>query len=214
MLRISFCGYDGKMGSKVLKFLQENAVLFEFVLINDKTQNVYQKLLLSNLVLDFTIKDFSFEVAKFCAHHKIPFISGTTGFSDNELIYLDELFKSNQTGCYICPNFSKGINILHDILPHISSYYKDVYIEETHNISKVDAPSGTSLQIKNILNKDAKISSKRRKHYNAIHKILFKDEYEEFIIIHKVKNKFAYGELVLNAINSVNSFIGVRNKIF
>ena len=39
------------------------------------------------------------------------------------------------------------------------------------------------------------------------------NSYEEFIIIHKVINKFAYGDFVLKAINTVNSFIGLKKEL-
>jgi 4-hydroxy-tetrahydrodipicolinate reductase len=88
-----------------------------------------------------------------------------------------------------------------------------VSIEETHHVSKLDSPSGTALQLKSKVDKNVEIISKRKHHYKAIHKISSFDDFEELIIIHKVKNKFAYGELVIKAINTIDSFIGLKQEI-
>ena len=212
-MKIAFCGYDGKMGSKIYEFLRENKLLFEFILINKNTINIYDKIKNVDLVVDFTNRNFTYELALFCAHNRIPLVSGTTGLSKEELRKIDASFKYNKTGCYICPNFSKGINIIKNILPHLEDNYININIEETHHITKLDSPSGTALQLKNKIKKDIPIYSKRKKHYNAIHKISCYDDYEELIIIHKVKNKFAYGHFVLKAIKNVFNFNGLKEEI-
>ena len=211
-MKIAFCGFDGKMGKEVLTYLQENTTNNEYILINKDTTNILDKIKLSNLVIDFTNKDFAYSIALFCAKNKIPFISGTTGINKSLLEHLNDEFIKNSTGAYICPNFSRGMNNIFAILPFLSSF-KNITIEETHNISKLDSPSGTALQLKSKINRDIKIISKRKKHYKAIHKINCSDQYEELIIIHKVHNKKAYGDLVVKAINNINSFIGLKQEI-
>lgn len=211
-MKIAMCGYDGKMGSKMYKFLREKESLFEFVLINKNTKNIYKKIKSVDIVVDFTNRDFTYKLALFCAENKIPLVSGTTSLTDLELDTINKAFINNSIGGYIIPNFSKGINIIKSIIPYLS-YFNNIYIEETHHISKLDSPSGTSIQLKKKFNKNLTIYSKRKKHYNAIHKIVCQDSYEDFIIIHKVSNKFAYGEFLLKAINSVNSFIGLKQEL-
>jgi 4-hydroxy-tetrahydrodipicolinate reductase len=211
-MKIAMCGYDGKMGSKIYEFLRKKESLFEFVLINQSTNDVFTKIKNVDVVVDFTNRDFTYNLALFCAKNKIPFVSGTTALTNNELDKINQEFIYNSTGAYIIPNFSKGINIIKKTIP-LLKIYDDIYIEETHNISKLDSPSGTSIQLKENFNKDIKIFSKRKKHYKAIHKIVCQDSYEEFIIIHKVINKFAYGDFVLKAINTVNSFIGLKKEL-
>ncbi len=212
-MKVAFCGYDGKMGSKIYEFLLKNTVLFDFILINKKTKNIFDLIKTVDLVIDFTHRDFTYSLALFCAKNKIPLISGTTSLTKEELKEINNEFLINKTGAYICPNFSKGINIVKKFLPTISNKFYKIEIEETHHISKLDSPSGTALQLKDRLNKDIPIYSKRKKHYNAIHKISCFDDYEEFVIIHKVKNKFAYGELVKKAIETVFDFIGLKEEI-
>lgn len=209
---IAMCGYDGKMGSKIYEFLRKKEGLFEFILINKQTKEIYQKIKDVDMVIDFTNRDFTYNLALFCAENKIPLISGTTSLSKKELEEINQEFISNSTGAYIIPNFSKGINIIKSSIP-LLKVYDEFYIEETHHVSKVDTPSGTALQLKEKFNKNIKIFSKRKKHYKAIHKIVCKDSYEEFIIIHKVINKFAYGNFVLKAIDTVSSFVGLKEEL-
>ena len=59
--------------------------------------------------------------------------------------------------------FQSNISMLEKTIP-LLKIYDDTYIEETHNISKLDSPSGTSIQLKENFNKDIKIFSKRKKH--------------------------------------------------
>ena len=211
-MRISFIGYDGKMGKEILKYLKENTSFNDFILINKDTLDTFNKIINSSLVIDFSNKDFLFPLALFCAQNKIPLISGTTGLNEEELNLINLELIKNKTSAYICPNFSKGINIIKHILPYLN-VYENISIEETHHVSKLDSPSGTALQLKSKVNKNVEIKSIRKHHYKAIHKITSWDNYEELIIIHKVSNKFAYGELVLKAINSINDFIGLKQEI-
>ena len=212
-MKIVFSGYDGKMGSKILEYLKINIKHEIIDLINKDSEFPFKSIPKADVVIDFSIASFAYELACVCAKNKVSLISGTTNISKQKQDELDKLFKENDTGMILCPNFSKGINLINKISPLLSSSYKTFEIEETHHISKLDSPSGTALQLKSKLNRNINIYSKRKKHYNAVHKLICKDEYEEFIIIHKVKNKFAYGDLVINAINIIKTFKGLKNEI-
>jgi 4-hydroxy-tetrahydrodipicolinate reductase len=209
---IAFIGYDGKMGKQILKYLKENTDFNDFILINKDSTNPFEQILKSSLVIDFSNKDFLYPLALFCAQNKIPLISGTTGLKNEQLNIIHNTLLKNKTSAYICPNFSKGISIIKKVLPYLNVFNK-ITIEETHHVSKLDSPSGTALQLKSKVDKNVVITSKRKHHYKAIHKISSFDDYEELIIIHKVQNKYAYGELVIKAINTINDFIGLKEEI-
>ena len=211
-MNIAFIGYDGKMGKQILKYLKENTDFNDFILINKDSTNPFEQILNSSLVIDFSNRDFLYPLAMFCAQNKIPLISGTTGLKNEQLNIIHNTLLENKTSAYICPNFSKGISIIKKILPYLNAF-KKVSIEETHHVSKLDSPSGTALQLKSKVDKNVEIISKRKHHYKAIHKISSFDDFEELIIIHKVKNKFAYGDLVIKAINTIDDFIGLKQEI-
>ena len=212
MTKIVFSGFDGKMGSKIFEYIKLNTSYEIVDVINKDALNPYEIVLKGNVVIDFSCKDFSYPLALFCGQHNISFISGTTNFTKEELNEINKTFIKNKTGAIICPNFSKGISLIKKALPIIEDNYEIIEIEETHHISKLDSPSWTALQLNNKLNKKRKITSKRRKHYNAIHKITCKNDYETLTIIHKVTNKFAYGDLVLKAIKEVKNFEGLKEE--
>ena len=140
------------------------------------------------------------------------FVSGTTGLKEFQLKEIEEAFKKSQKGCFICPNFSKGIQFILKSSSLISTYFDKCSLEETHHISKLDKPSGTSLLLKKSFPFIDKIISKRKKHYNAIHKLTFENSYEECIIIHKVKDKLAYCELVKKAIDDIFNYTGLKQN--
>jgi 4-hydroxy-tetrahydrodipicolinate reductase len=213
MIKIVFSGFDGKMGSKILEYIKLHTSYEIVDVINKDTLNPYEVALNGNVVIDFSCKDFSYPLALFCATHHIRFISGTTNFSKEELDEINSIFIQNKIGAIICPNFSKGISLIKKALPLIEENFESIEIEEIHHISKLDSPSGTALQLNNKLKKKAKITSKRKKHYNAIHKITCNSDFETLTIIHKVSNKFAYGELVLKSIEKVFYIEGVKEEI-
>ena len=211
MKNIVFCGYDGKMGKNVLQYLSQ----FENLNIKYKINafsTPLEKIDLKDIdvVVDFTCAKACYKHALYCATNKISFVSGTTGLKEDELNEIDALFKKNEVGCFICPNFSKGIQFILNSSPLLNTYFNECEIEETHHLSKLDKPSGTALLLKKYFPFTKNIISKRKKHYQAIHKLSFKNLYEECIIIHTVNHKFAYGDLIKKAIDDVGLFTGLK----
>ena len=102
----------------------------------------------SDVVIDFSAPSASTENAVLAASTGKPLVIGTTGFSDEQL---DVIHKAAlQSPILISSNMSLGINLLRSIVEQTaymldSSY--DIEIIEMHHRNKIDAPSGTALEL-------------------------------------------------------------------
>lgn len=100
----------------------------------------------SDAVIDFSRPHVSLQCAKIAADNKKILISGTTGFSDEELAQLKEHAKN--TVIVWSGNMSMGINILSSVIEKVAAILDDSFdieVVEMHHCRKVDAPSGTAI---------------------------------------------------------------------
>lgn len=79
---------------------------------------------------------------------KKKIIIGTTGFTKEEIEFLRKVMK-NKIPVIMSSNFSIGINILYRFLKLIQFFPKeyDLSVLEAHHKRKIDAPSGTAVDI-------------------------------------------------------------------
>ncbi len=105
----------------------------------------------SDVVIDFSLPQSAVDNILFCFAHDIPIVSGTTGWY-NRLDEIINICSSEKKTLFVAPNFSIGVNVLFAlnrklayIMNDLEAY--DVFIEETHHKHKLDAPSGTAIQL-------------------------------------------------------------------
>ncbi len=99
---------------------------------------------LPHALVDFTAPESSVEYAAACAEADVPFVTGTTGFSGDQL---DELRRaSDEIPVLHAPNFSRGVGVLDSLVREAAESLPgyDVELTETHHNGKRDAPSGTA----------------------------------------------------------------------
>lgn len=97
------------------------------------------------VLIDFTIVDAALSAAKVAAKQGINLVTGTTGFSDENLREIDQLFKQNKLGVVVAPNFALGAVIMLHLARIASRFFDHAEIIELHHDQKADAPSGTAL---------------------------------------------------------------------
>jgi len=105
-----------------------------------------------DVLIDFTLPDSTIGLLNYCAKYKIPAVIGTTGFSDEERKKIHIFAK--KYGAVFSPNMSPGVNITFKLLENAASFFSDEYdveIVESHHRKKVDAPSGTALEMAKII---------------------------------------------------------------
>lgn len=96
------------------------------------------------VVVDFTGPGSTVEYAAACAEAGVGFVTGTTGFDEDERMALHEAAET--IPLLWATNFSRGIHALRTALAEtagvLSAY--DIELTETHHNRKRDAPSGTA----------------------------------------------------------------------
>ena len=108
-------------------------------------------------VIDFSRPESSLKILNQCLENKIPLVIGTTGFNNDQLQIIKEA--SKHIPLLLSYNMSKGIYALKKSIKDFLSKNKDMFeciIHEVHHKEKVDSPSGTAIELKEIIeNKNA-----------------------------------------------------------
>ena len=101
-----------------------------------------------DVMIDFSGPEAAALCARWCAHHKVPMVIGTTGLADKNLDAV--VSASGSVPVVLAPNMSVGVNELLDLVARAAAMLGpeyDVEIVETHHRFKKDAPSGTALAL-------------------------------------------------------------------
>ncbi len=96
------------------------------------------------VAVDFTIPGAALPNARWCAHHGVHDVIGTTGFGDAALSEMRELFASGPANCVVAPNFAIGAVLMMRFSELAAPWFDTVEIIELHHDAKLDAPSGTA----------------------------------------------------------------------
>ncbi|MFL2629546.1 MAG: 4-hydroxy-tetrahydrodipicolinate reductase [Flavobacteriaceae bacterium] len=214
-MKIALLGY-GKMGKAIEKIaLKRN---HEIIFLLDK--NIRKgKLSNADVAINFSIPDSAYNNIMMALELKIPVVSGTTGWLKSYDRIKKYCFENNLSFLY-SSNFSIGVNLFFKInqyLAKLMNNYKEykVKIDETHNINKLDKPSGTAISIAediisnsdynnwklsdiNNSNSDILINSIRKDDIPGTHKIKYSSEIDEIIISHIANSRegFAFGAII------------------
>ena len=106
----------------------------------------------SEVVIEFTMPKSTIENLRIASIRKIPFVIGTTGFSNDELEEVKGLTKT--IPCVMAPNMSVGVNLVFKTIADIAKILGDDYdieIVEAHHRFKKDAPSGTAIKMAEVI---------------------------------------------------------------
>jgi 4-hydroxy-tetrahydrodipicolinate reductase len=173
MVKIIITGVCGRMGSMILKlalgdpgFKVSGVTEFErhpnvgkcaeavivgagnALIVEGSLANVIDK---GDVVVDFTEPHASLENFRLAKKRGKAIVIGTTGLKDKAL---DEIVKAKNAKVVISPNMSVGMNLMFDMVEKLSRVMKDDYdieIVEMHHKLKKDAPSGTAVKLKDLV---------------------------------------------------------------
>jgi len=99
-------------------------------------------------LIDFTRPAGTLAHLAACLEHRKPIVIGTTGFSDTEKLRIHDAAK--RIPIVMAANYAIGVNALYELAETAARLLGrefDVEIIEAHHRHKVDAPSGTALQL-------------------------------------------------------------------
>ena len=192
-INVSIIGYNGKLGSKILKEIENNN---NFIIHQKIDKNInFTPSNKNNIIIDVSSPKGTEDLINYLNNHnyKIPLLIGTTG--DLPLSLINEYSKNVQVA--LISNFSGGIPLIHKFAKQIDENLWDLYMIEKHHFNKKDAPSGTAISISNNFNKNIEIESIREGDIFGEHSLFLENENEFIELKHIAKNRdiFAKGSI-------------------
>ncbi|MFC4544143.1 4-hydroxy-tetrahydrodipicolinate reductase [Halosolutus amylolyticus] len=161
-VRIGVTGATGRMGREVIAAADDHADCEVVLAVNrdpdDETVDgvdvepaaEFESLVADReptVVIDFTGPASAIDYAETCVAAGIAFVTGTTGFDDDQNAALEAA--SEDVPVLDAPNFARGVqallNVVGEAVGNLPGY--DVELVETHHNAKRDAPSGTAKRL-------------------------------------------------------------------
>jgi 4-hydroxy-tetrahydrodipicolinate reductase len=175
------------------------------------TSSLHEALADADFLIDFTRPEGTLEHIAYCAAHGVKMIIGTTGFDAAGKAAIAEAAK--KTAIVFAPNMSVGVNVTMKLLEMAAKSFSegyDIEIVEAHHRMKVDAPSGTALQMGEVVAKAlgrtlehdgvfARFATIRGGDIVGDHSVLFAGIGERIEISHKSSSRVTYAHGSLRA---------------
>ncbi len=99
----------------------------------------------ADVAVDFTVAEAARQNVAWCAENGVHAVVGTTGLDDDDVRGLERAFTSSN--CLVAPNFAVGAVLMMRFAELAAPWFESAEIIETHHDGKVDAPSGTAMQV-------------------------------------------------------------------
>ena len=191
MIELYINGSSGRMGTTINDLVNAND---EFKVTDNFTS--------ADVVIDFSHPSSTKKIVNSCLKHNIPMVIGTTGLNNDVLENID--IASKTLPIVLAANMSIGVYQLKDSLKSFIKKNKNrlnCFIEETHHSKKLDKPSGTAIEIENLIKDEDKLNlisvsktvSHRKDSVSGIHKVIFKDKDVAYTFTHKAISRDIFG---------------------
>lgn len=159
-----------------------------------------------DVAVDFSVGEAVLRNIEACARAGVPLVEGTTGWKAHEAA-AKQLVIEHSAALVYGANFSIGVNLFYRIVDRAAALFASVegyapFIEEAHHMRKRDAPSGTALQLRELMAKhlgpDIPTSSTRAGYIPGTHRAGFDSEADQVLLVHTARSRkgFASGALV------------------
>lgn len=199
-MNILLAGICGKMGSQIYDELKKDLRLniVGFDLVEPQFIHTIKNLTEINIddydiLIDFTNKEISSKLIRLFIENKKIVISGTTGHDKEFINDMHNLAKDLDVKFIHSVNFARGIDAYTKIVKNLNYLFDGIEMVESHDISKLDAPSGTALMLGDLLGIDKKdIKSLRVHEVTPTHLIIFSNKNEKIMMIHQILNRKAF----------------------
>ena len=196
-------GLSGKMGTAIQNLVSDESGF-----------KIVKTAMDSDLIIDFSRPESTVHLLQEAEEHSKPMIIGTTGFSQNEIKLIEKA--SKKIPIVLSYNMSKGIYYFKENIKQFLENNSDSFkclITETHHTEKVDAPSGTAIELKEFieLNNNQKhittieIESKRILDVFGIHEIIFFNESDHISFKHEALSRNIFADGALSIAKLLNS---------
>jgi 4-hydroxy-tetrahydrodipicolinate reductase len=175
--------------------------------------------------IDFTTPAAVVANLRACLAHGIPMVIGTTGWYDH-LPELRILAEHHKTALLYGTNFSIGMQMMLKLAKEMTTTLKDAgytfTISETHHVSKLDAPSGTALTLRDAVlanldrtgaspSNEIPITANRTGDVEGIHSLIATGTCDRLILTHESKSRRPFAEGAVRAAEWLSTHAGVHD---
>jgi 4-hydroxy-tetrahydrodipicolinate reductase len=161
-----------------------------------------------DVCLDFTRPDAVVENVRRVAALGCNLVVGTTGWHDR-LEEVRRVIEASGVGMVYGANFSIGVQLFYRAARDLTAVFQgfpmyEPYITEAHHRSKKDAPSGTALELKRLVEerlpgREVRVSSVRAGFVPGTHEFGFDSEADTVIVRHTARSRQGFAEGALYA---------------
>jgi 4-hydroxy-tetrahydrodipicolinate reductase len=173
---------------------------------NLKPDELVERIRGCDVAIDFSVGEAVLRNIEACARAGVPLVEGTTGWKAHEATAKQILTEHNAALVYGA-NFSIGVNLFYRIADRAAALFASVngyapFIEEAHHMRKRDAPSGTALQLRELMAKhlgpEIPTASTRAGYIPGTHRVGFDSEADQILLVHTARSRrgFASGALL------------------
>ncbi len=203
-MKLALFGY-GKMGRMVEGAAEREGI--EVVAIVDPVAGSRGSLADAAVCIDFSEPHAVIENIKTASAAGVAIVVGTTGWYEH-LEEARRLVDESGIGLVYGSNFSVGVNLMFKITQYTAELFSrfssyDPFIEEAHHKFKKDAPSGTAVFLKRIVesqyNREVPTSSTRAGYIPGRHVVGFDSEADTLILAHTARSRAGFVEGALLA---------------
>lgn len=166
-----------------------------------------------DVVIDFSNKSTSLQLASICRYAGKKLVICTTNFTEEEQLYLQGLCNDLEFGLVYAPNLTVGINLLMEFVEKLSRVLPefDFEIVERHCKDKPRVTTTAKLIAQVINREDTTISSVRAGGYVGVHEVTAASEEERITIEHESFSRKAFAKGALLAAKFVQYKVGFFN---
>ena len=157
------------------------------------------------VAIDFTIAEAVKRNVEACIEAGIPVVVGTTGWNDQR-DSIERIVREGDGAMVFGANFSIGVNLFYKITDFAAELFSrfpeyEVFIEEQHHSRKKDAPSGTALKIKEIVEHHVRVgevAATRAGNIPGTHRVGFDGPADQILLEHTARSRegFALGAIM------------------
>ena len=168
-------------------------------------------------IIDFTTPDAAVQNMRACLANGAKMVVGSTGWYD-KLSDMRSLAERKGAALLYGTNFSVGVQLLLQLAEKMTMELKNAgykfSISETHHITKLDAPSGTALTLRDVVRKaadldDVPIKSIRHGEAVGLHILEAEGNGDRLLLTHESQSRRPFAEGAVRAAEWLSTRTGV-----